>query len=241
MLVSTEGIVIRNTRYSESSAIVKIYTLSHGMLSFIIPGVYSAKGRIKPSLIQSLQLLELTFYFRENRNLNKVKEMVPVRGMPTLHFDLKKSALAMVVSELVNKTIREEEKNEELYGFLKKAILILENHQGMILNFLVVFMIQLARYLGFYPVNNWSDKAPYFDKIDGLFKNHYSNPENCLDATESKSLGSVLDLPLDRFDRMVLNRNNRQKLIRNMLSYYRIQLDSFDELVSYNVLEKTFA
>ncbi|HRB69903.1 MAG TPA: DNA repair protein RecO, partial [Chitinophagales bacterium] len=74
MLDKTEGIVLKTTKYSESSLIVKIFTKKHGLLSFMVQGVRSSKNKQKGNILQPLNCLNLEIYLKEQRNLNKLKE-----------------------------------------------------------------------------------------------------------------------------------------------------------------------
>ena len=140
MLAKSQGIVIKSTRYSESSAIVKMYTLSHGMLSFMIQAVYSKKSSLKPALLQPMQVLDLDYYFTDNKTLHKIKEARSAFSLNHLHFEMKRSAVALVVSELIFKCVQEEEENEALYKFLVSCIQIMDDPGKDSNNFLVYFL-----------------------------------------------------------------------------------------------------
>jgi DNA repair protein RecO (recombination protein O) len=169
MLVKTEGIVIKKVRFSETSVITQIYTSNYGMLGFHIPGVYSKKGQIKPSYFQPLQILELDFYLKGNQNLKKAKEIKPAHIYDSLHTDFQKSSLGLLISELLFKTIKEEEENPELYNFLKTSFLILDKQTNKLGNFIISFLVNFSKYLGFFPNNNFDDSHPYFHLMEGRF------------------------------------------------------------------------
>ena len=59
MLATTQGFVFRTTPYSETSVIAKIFTLHYGIMSFMIKGVRSSKGRNKQNLLQPLSYLDI--------------------------------------------------------------------------------------------------------------------------------------------------------------------------------------
>ncbi len=74
MLDKTEGIVLKTTRYSESSVIATIFTKKHGVLSFMLQGIRSSKNKQKGNILQPLNMLNLEIYLKEQRNLNRIKE-----------------------------------------------------------------------------------------------------------------------------------------------------------------------
>jgi DNA repair protein RecO (recombination protein O) len=61
MFVTTKGILLHKTKYSDTSIIVKIFTEHFGTQSFIIKNAFSKKSKINYSFFTSLALLEITF------------------------------------------------------------------------------------------------------------------------------------------------------------------------------------
>jgi DNA repair protein RecO (recombination protein O) len=59
MLVSTEGIVLRQFPFSDTSIIVKIFTRDYGLVGFIVKGAKSKKKRQSPTI----QTSQFTCYF----------------------------------------------------------------------------------------------------------------------------------------------------------------------------------
>ena len=74
MLHKTRGIVLRSVDYSDSSIIAKIYTEQFGIQSYLIKGAKRKNASIKASLFQSLTLLELVVYKKEQKTLQILKE-----------------------------------------------------------------------------------------------------------------------------------------------------------------------
>ena len=75
MLAKTRAIVLRNTNYSESSVISKMYTREFGMRTYLLQGVKKGKSPIRPSMIMPLSLVEMDVYEKATSNLNRVKEL----------------------------------------------------------------------------------------------------------------------------------------------------------------------
>jgi len=238
MLLHSEGIVIKTTRYSETSVIAKIYTREKGMLSFYIPGVYSRKAQIRPSYLQPLQQLDLQFYFRENRNLNKIKEARVVKIDNLMSLDVKKSILTVFITEVVHKTVKEEEANKDLYGFLEEVPFILASKQTNAGYFPIWFLIAFSRYLGFFPENNYSAASLYFHLSEGRFSEHFKGYENCLDTEESLKFNQLLamtetDTNIDIPDKFTIN-----TLFDILLRYYGVHIPGFGKIRSREVLRE---
>ena len=73
MYFQTKGIVLSSVKYSESSIICKMYTAKFGLQSYLINGVRKKKGG--SAYYQSLNILELTVYHKNNSQLQRVKEV----------------------------------------------------------------------------------------------------------------------------------------------------------------------
>jgi len=63
MLLKTKGIVIKQTKFSDSGAIVKIFTEELGVQSFFVKGIAKAKiQNQKTAIFQPLTMLEWLFH-----------------------------------------------------------------------------------------------------------------------------------------------------------------------------------
>jgi DNA repair protein RecO (recombination protein O) len=76
MLHKTKGIVLHYIKYSETSIIVKIYTETFGIQSYIVNGVRSKNNKNKIALFQPLTLLDMVVYHKANAtSLNRIAEV----------------------------------------------------------------------------------------------------------------------------------------------------------------------
>ena len=57
MLSSTQAIVLSKIRYRDKDLIVKCYTRSSGVVSYLLKGVLSKNSKLKTSYFQQLSLL----------------------------------------------------------------------------------------------------------------------------------------------------------------------------------------
>src|SRR6478735_6229471 len=112
MLVKCKAIVVKTVDYSETSVVLKCFTDTYGIQSYMVNGVRSAKGSIKPSHLMPLSLLELELYYQQNKSLHRIKELKCVPPLKTIHFDMIKSAVGMFMAEVIHKTVRDENHND---------------------------------------------------------------------------------------------------------------------------------
>lgn len=241
MLVKSQGIIIKTTRYSESSLIAKIFTRSHGMLSFYIQGVFLKKSSFKPSYFFPLTLVELDFYFRENKNLLKIKEIKPVEYRFNAEWETSKTPLFLIFSELINKCVKEVEKNEKMFIFFKEIISLLnEDKQQNDSNMFIFFMVNFSNYLGFSMQNNFSDLNCFFDLKSGNFVHESLQSSFCLSFEESKFLSVILNANLSEYNSIFIPFQLRLNLIEHLIFYYKIHIEGFTGLKSFEIFRKVF-
>jgi DNA repair protein RecO (recombination protein O) len=148
MLVSTEGIVLRQFPFSDTSLIVKIFTRDYGLLSFIIKGVKSKKNN-KANLYKPVTLLAISFYNKENQGLKQIKEAQLLFAPDAQNFGVFKSAISMFMVELINHTIPDDSRQPDIekYNFIEYSINYLRTHK-LNSHFYLSIMYQYSIQLG---------------------------------------------------------------------------------------------
>lgn len=150
MQIKTRGIVLNFIKYKESSIIAKIYTEKLGAVSCIVNNVRSAKSKSnKIAFYQALTLLDLVIYHKPNQSLHRVSEAKIAHPYHSLPFDIGKSSIAIFLTEVLGKVLKEEEENEELYAFMLDSFLFFDETSERYANFHLQFLIQLTEFLGF--------------------------------------------------------------------------------------------
>ncbi len=228
MLHKTRGIALSYIRYRETSIIAKIYTESFGMQSYIVNSVRSSRSKSnKIALFQPLTLLDLVVYHKNKTDslhrISEIKCLYPFHSVPFLVI---KSSLALFLTELLTKCLREEEENIPLFDFLQSAIMYLDEAESGFENFHLHVLIQLAFYLGF-------GLETTTDFSNELRTNHYPQSP---DASQNMALHTWLTAPFGT--RVALDRPRRLSLLNMLLFFYKIHLDSLGEIKSLDVLHE---
>ena len=165
----TRGIILHTIKYSESSVIAKIYTEKFGLLSFLVKGVRASKSKNKASMMQPLTLLDMEISYRETRGLQYIKEYSRAYNYTSVPFDTLKSAIAMLLLEVITKSIREHEPNDEMFEFVYESFVALDVDAHLNPDFHLLFLLSFARFLGFAPHNNYGEGNRYFEMQEGFF------------------------------------------------------------------------
>src|SRR3954470_10838058 len=117
MIHKTKGIVLRAVKYGEASLIVSIYTELFGVQSYIVNGVRKAgkKGHGKGNMFQPPAMLDLVVYQNDLNSLQRIREFKWAYLYQTVMFDIRKNSVALFMTELLQKTVREPEPNPDLF------------------------------------------------------------------------------------------------------------------------------
>jgi len=248
MLHKTRGIVLHTVKFSETSIIAKIYTELFGLQSYLIKGIRKQHSRIKPGLFQPLTILDLTVYHKETGSLQSLKEVHNLYPYQSLPFDIMKSSIALFMNELIYKSIREEEPNQELFDFLFDTCIDLDSTKSNITFFPLFFSLKLTKFLGFIPHVDNSPGKEIFNLKDGIFQEnppahrYYLRPPL---STLLKELVSSIQTSLQESTLTVEQKTEtlkaRNELLENILLYYKLHLPDFRGIRSHQILHTILA
>lgn len=238
MIVSTHAIVISKLRYRDHDLIVKCYTQQYGVLSFLLRGVLkSKKGLAKTAYFQLLTQLQLVIVYNPNRSLHSIKEAKLNHLYSSLHSNVSKSAIVMFLAEVLSSILKEEEENSTLFSYIETTLLWLDTHTECS-NFHLLFLLNLTKYLGFYPENTTVD-FPFFNLQDGKFQSKPMGPYT-ISGDNFNLLKQLLDTKFDELSQLKINSKQRQAFLNMMLQYYELHLGDFKKPKSLHILNQVF-
>jgi DNA repair protein RecO (recombination protein O) len=240
MLHTTRGIVLHHIRYRESSAIVYAYTDLFGRQSYLVNNIKGKNARFRSNLLQPLSLLEIEAYHKENRELQRLKEIhnyIPYQSIP---FDPYKSSQAMFLAEILYKVLREEEPNPDLFNFLEHSLQFLDVAAQHTVNFHLLFLVQLTRHLGFYPGHDDGVNGSLFDMRNGQFKNAIGLHPDFFDESSSAILNILLRTNFENLNGVNISHQDRVKFLEYFMDFYRLHMSGFGKVNSLAVLNEIF-
>ena len=238
MLKKTKGIIFHQVKYSESSVIVKIYTELLGLQTYILKGVRKKKSKIKSNLLQPLTLVEMEVYHKENSEINFIKEIRNTYHFKSLPFEIYKSSIALFITEILYKSIREEEPNKNLFDFIFNSVKFLDSTEEEISNFHLLFAIQLTKYLGIFPNGKYSETNKYFDLQEGNFQEILPKHFNYIDKNTSKYFYELSLLNYEKMNSINISNKIRKELLEKIILYYQIHLPGIKEINSNQILSE---
>lgn len=242
MLLKCKAIVIKTIDYSENSVVLKCFTDTHGVVSYMVNGVRSKKGAIRPSHLLPLSLLELEAYHQQQKNLQRIKELKCIPQLHSLHFDMVKSAVGIFMAEVMNKVLREENQPDPpLFSFLYHAIQLLDLENGKVNNFPLFFLLQLTRYLGFHPKGKYTEETNGFDFKEGIYEQYDARNPYQLSPLLSEKMSLLLHTTTLEYKDVMMSYTDRTALLEYTLDYYREHIVGFLDLKSHKILAEVLA
>jgi len=237
MITSTAGIVLRTIKYGDTSGIITIYTRQFGMQSYLINGIRSAGKNYKAHLYQPASILDMEVYHNELKKLQRIKEAKWKMVFKTIFTDILKNAVAVLMTEVMQKSIIAEEQNGILYDFAESQLMLLDNTSySDAANIPVQFMLKLSEFLGFGIENNYSDYTPFFDLREGKFISDNQEPQTESSILLHKSLSLILG-SLKGNKVPGLNGEIRRKLLHLLEKYFQFHVEGFTPLKSLKIME----
>jgi len=236
MIIKTRGILLKTTKYSETSLICKILTEERGLKSYIISGVRKKKGNTSAGLLQVMSILDLVVYDSQKSKLNRIKELNNHYIYQSTPYDLIKGSIGLFIIEILQKTIKGEEEQQELFKYLLSTLQFLDQTTYSPANIHLHFLLEYASFLGFGPSGVQEDSQPYFHLWDGRFL-PIKEDKFALSEELSTLISELLHISLEEVHTIRLSREVRYQLLRQLLNYYKLHIENFPEINSHRVLK----
>ncbi len=237
MLHKTRGIVLKTTLYSESSVIVQIFTEKFGIQSYLINGVKKPKAKVRMNMLQPLHLVEMVVYNKANTGIQRISELRPSPVFRSIPYDLIKSTIVMFLNEVLYKSIRQQNTDENLFDFIFNAICWFDESEEATVSFHLAFLLKLSRFLGFAPNMESKSDQNYFDLQEGEFKSRPPVHPYYLDKTDAATFISLFSTPFERISEIKMSNAGRRIILDKILIFYTLHTASFGEIKSHQILE----
>lgn len=238
MIFPSSGIVLRHVKYGDSSAVVSIYSREFGLQSYMVNGVRSNTKGSKTHLYQPASILEMQVYHNSLKNLQRIREAEWKIVYRNVYSDVARHTAALLMVELMQKTISHEEQNKALYDFAESMLVALDALPAFsAANVPLLFAVRWPSLLGFQMRNNYSVQASFFDVREGAFTGSMGNttPENS--SLVNQTLSSIISAQsLEEMNDLNLNGSLRRKMLLLLEQYFKWHIDGFRELNTLKIL-----
>ena len=237
--INTKAIVLNALKYGDTSLIVRCFTLDEGIKTYLIRGVLKAKkGKIKAAYFQPLTQLKIEANHNNKGNLNSLKEVQILHPYKSIYNTIFKQSIVFFLAEILTSSIQEEEENASLFSFIETSLIWLDTHDK-ISNFHLLFMLNLSKFLGFYPDFTGIDDR-YFNLVDGVFTSSSLEKEIVV-GDDLYQFKKLLGTTFDSIEAIEFNKTERQRVLGIIIRYFELHLEGFRKPKSLSVLEKVFS
>jgi DNA repair protein RecO (recombination protein O) len=215
-----EGIILDSIRFKENSVIAKIFTNEYGLITTLINGLGVKNPKLSLAYLQPLTYIECQLFFKDNRGVNKVNDLVVLKSpFGTINNNVKNS-ISVFIAEIVLRTHESALKDNRVFTLLIEVINVLSNENIKLGSLHVYFVIKYIEALGF--------------GINSSEKIVYSNVGINLDSKLSQILN------LTQFVHIDMTKNEKMILLNYLFSSLRANIGMFD-IKSLKILEEVMS
>ena len=236
---NSRAFVIRSIKNGETSLIVSCYLEDIGYKTFIVKGVYgSKKSKFSKAHFFPLNIISLNYSYSEGKNLGFIKEVKTEKLYKSLHLDIQKSSVIIFLSEILNSIFKEETLvNKDLFNFLLNTLSWYDQVKSCN-NFHLKFLIELSRFIGFYPnINNENDSFFNLESGSTCATQTIGNNLSGKDLTLFKEF---LGTEFEDLNSMNIKSESRTRILNYIIDYYSLHLQMFKTPKSINVFAEIF-
>ena len=241
-------IVLRTVKLGEGKMIADLLCRECGRLSVLLP---SSVGR-RPSsrrgggahgvgvgcrqLFQPLSVLEADIFLAPRQTLARLNDVRMAVVYTSLPFDGVKLSLAFFVAEFLSFSTRDMHCDHILYDFVEQSLQWLDAAERGIANFHLVFMMRMARFLGFHPDLEGFSPGAFFDLREGCFSSSAPCHSDFLTPEEAESFLMLTRMTHGTAHLFRMTRDERNHATDLCLRFYRLPIPSFGEMKTLEVL-----
>lgn len=238
MLRKTRGIILQVIKYAETSVVAKVYTEEFGMQSYLINGVRKPKSKFNNNIFQPLSMVDLVVYHKSGHGLKKISDISCNPQFNSIPYDVVKSSVVLFMNEVIYRSIREEEKNSSLFEFLYNSIRILDLQSIDGSAFHLYFMVQLTRYLGFFPNGTYYEDESVFNLQEGNFQRGVPNHPYFLNNQLTKYFYCLMNSTFENYHFIELNYQQKNEMLTALVTYFELHHTHGSNLKSHHVLHE---
>ena len=217
MKVNTRLIVLHTTKYGESSVIIHTLSQEYGRRSFF---VRNASKKQMMTLFQPLNILEGDVDDVTKSKLLNIGNLSALYPLSGIRADLYKNSMTLFISEVLYRAVKDGSREEGMFEWCVKNILLLDSVQTDFSNFHLRFLLELSVILGFSP--SLEDLRPFIGERVEVISEFMAS-----------SFAESMLIPLSG--------EIRNEIAEDILRYLEFHLDSSLNINSLKVLRELYA
>ena len=240
MLHNTKGIVLRVTKYGDTSLIMTAYTELFGLQQYIVKGVRttSKKGANKAVYYQPAAILQMEVYHTPMKQLQMLKEVNWDYIYQNVYSDVIRNAVATYIVEILQQTLQPEP-HPELFYLIEDTFKQLDSGGAVLAsNLPIYFLIHLSETLGFGLQGKYSEETPLLDVKEGQFVKEKPLHPYFLEGLEAQTASQFMTLQFyNDLENIHLNGAQRKKILDLFQLSLSWHYKKFTEIKSLSILQ----
>lgn len=232
-MLKSEGIVLKEVRYKDTSKILSIYTKEHGKIAVMAQGAYRANSQ----LMSTTQVFSYSeYHFNVGRGLIYLNQADLINSFYSIRERMERVVYGYYMLELVDKSLAEEQENEKMFLLLEKGLRVLSKLNKNFLQFIIAYELKFVSFLGYKPniercVSCNSIKAEnikFSISQGGIICSDCFNVDPFaiyLNSETYETMHKLLYIPLERIDEVVSPNGSLDKLHEIIVKYILRNID----------------
>lgn len=240
-------IVLRTVKLGDDKMIAELLCREWGRRSVLLPfggrrgGGRGASrrgggGAIRRNLMQPLNILEADIYSTPRMSMSRLSDARLAVVYTSLPFDGPKLSLAFFVAEFLSFSTRDLHRDPLLYDFVEQSLRWLDASERGIVNFHLMFMMRMSRFLGFHPDLSGYHAGAFFDLREGCFSTAVPCHGDYLTPPDAEHMMSLMRMSPGNLHLFHLKRDERNRITDFCLRFYRLHIPAFGEMKTLEVL-----
>jgi len=231
MKYKSRAIPLTYIKQGNSSIISKILTEEKGLQTFIVKGIRSKNSKKKLSYFEPLKLLNIDANFNTKQSLQYLGDVTIAANFDSTANKMHKNFIGFFIAEVSSKVLQENEQNTMLFNFIWDTAIKLYGPEKTDPNFALKYLLNLSKFLGFYPSSAEINK-PFFDLESGGFSDKKNSMIICLDKQKSSYLKTLLNN-----QKINIPQEQKSEFLKELLHYYKLQHYNLDGITSHLIIE----
>jgi DNA repair protein RecO (recombination protein O) len=158
-----------------------------------------------------------------------------------IYSNIKKSAVAIFLGEVLSSVLKEESPHEEMFEYIEKSIIYFDNCKEGYANFHIAFLAGLSSFLGFEPGIRADNNDLFFDMQNGVFVPMPPVHGNYANEEISGILARFFESSYDSISGITLTGKLRNDLLETIVKFYSLHLPGLKKIKSLEVLKMVFS
>lgn len=228
------GVVLHSMKYGERKRIIHIFTREYGRQSYITTLTNHGKG-----LFQPLFILDFDGWQGrgELHNIEQPAAAIPLREIP---FDIVKSTIALFLSELLYRLIKDGEADPGLYEFVEGAITSLDGMTDGTANFHLWFLVRLTYYMGYEPEDNYLEGYALDYRNGTYVRPDLPSHTLIMPPADARLFHELMEADTEDLVCFKMAREQRVSLLERLIDLYGFHTEAIYGVNSLRILSEIF-